>query len=104
MERLSKSKSFVKLSGGFSELPSGAFTDIGDCVDRISPWFEHILRFWGPHRIIWGSDWPVCKVGADQHAIQRWIQICQQLLDKWGLADAEEDIFYNNAFTAYKLA
>jgi len=31
-------------------------------VDALRPYVDHILRVFGPERIMWGSDWPVCRL------------------------------------------
>lgn len=32
---------------------------------RIEPYLDHVLRLFGPGRLMIGSDWPVCTVAAD---------------------------------------
>lgn len=42
---------------------SGLVTEAG-CADRntLAPYVEHVLACFGPARIMWGSDWPVCEL------------------------------------------
>jgi L-rhamnono-1,4-lactonase len=92
----------VKLSGGFSELPKN--TTRSKAVEYLLPWFKVFLDLWGPSKIIFGSDWPVCKFGGGTEAINHWIEIVKDLTTECGLSEREQDaIFYLNAHTAYKL-
>lgn len=45
---------------------SGLVTEDGPgwTVDRLRPYAEHLLAEFGPDRLMWGSDWPVCTLAA----------------------------------------
>lgn len=67
MFRLGKlDKTYMKLSGCFSEMPStlknGSVLDI---FIALQPYLAVILGAFGPFRIMFGSDWPVCTVGVE---------------------------------------
>lgn len=49
----------VKVSGLVTEADWRAWT-----VDDLRPYVEHALGVFGPHRLMFGSDWPVCLVAA----------------------------------------
>jgi L-fuconolactonase len=34
-------------------------------VERLRPYAEHVLRVFGADRVMWGSDWPVCRLRAE---------------------------------------
>ncbi|MCX7889935.1 MAG: amidohydrolase family protein [Rhodobacteraceae bacterium] len=34
-------------------------------VERLRPYFGHVLEVFGPDRVMWGSDWPVCRLRAE---------------------------------------
>ena len=34
-------------------------------VAALRPYVDHILAVFGPERIMWGSDWPVCRLRAE---------------------------------------
>ncbi len=43
-------------------------------ADRLRPYADHVLKVFGPARVMWGSDWPVCRLRAeygDWHAAAR---------------------------------
>jgi L-fuconolactonase len=43
----------------------------------LKPYVDHLLDTFGPQRLIWGSDWPVCTLAA---SYDRWVHTCQSLL------------------------
>ncbi|MEV7325465.1 amidohydrolase family protein [Streptomyces sp. NPDC093970] len=50
----------VKLSGLVTRVPSGA-----DPVRVLRPFTDVLWSAFGPHRVMFGSDWPVCLLAAD---------------------------------------
>jgi L-fuconolactonase len=58
---------------------SGLVTEAAEnwTVDDLKPYTEHVLECFGPDRVIWGSDWPVCtlRAGYDQ-----WVSATDELL------------------------
>jgi L-fuconolactonase len=46
---------------------SGLLTEAGPrpAPDAARRWAEHVLGCFGPHRVLWGSDWPVLECAAD---------------------------------------
>ncbi len=59
---------YCKLSGLVTE------TDTDCSADALRPYAEHILTAFGPDRVMWGSDWPVCHLRctyADWHHTAR---------------------------------
>ncbi len=59
MTRLAKdTNAFCKLSGIVTE------TDGGWRVEDLHPYVDHLLDVFGPERMMWGSDWPVCLLQA----------------------------------------
>ncbi|KAK3633912.1 L-rhamnono-gamma-lactonase [Elasticomyces elasticus] len=54
-------KTYMKLSGQFSESPTSAGLE-EDIAAFTKPWVRHIMSCFGPRRTMFGSDWPVCNV------------------------------------------
>ena len=54
---------------------SGLLTEAGpDASGRdMRPYLDHMLNVFGPHRLMWGSDWPVVNLAGDY---ARWVDIC----------------------------
>merc|ERR1711939_1295054 len=69
---------YMKLSGAFSELmdqdPCKPL-DVDTIVQRIQPWTDHVFHEFGPWRIMFGSDWPVCNVRGpgDERSWSLWV-------------------------------
>ena len=51
-------KTYMKLSGAFSELPS-EINDTNDIVRHLRPWVKHVFQCFGTERVMYSSDWPV---------------------------------------------
>ncbi len=51
---------FVKMSGMITEADWKGWT-AGD----LSPYVQHVLKLFGPERMMFGSDWPVCLLAGD---------------------------------------
>lgn len=44
---------------------SGIVTECdGWSIDKLKPYTDHVLDVFGPDRVMWGSDWPVCQLEA----------------------------------------
>jgi L-rhamnono-1,4-lactonase len=64
-------KTYMKLSGAFSEMspptdPSSSSSltpDPAFLFAALQPWLAVVLAAFGPARIMFGSDWPVCTIG-----------------------------------------
>ncbi|MBG6204277.1 L-fuconolactonase [Labrenzia sp. EL_13] len=84
---------FCKLSGLVTE----AKPDWS--VDDLRPYVDHLLSTFGPQRILWGSDWPVCLLAS---SYERWVEATETLLN--GLTPDEKDAVWGlNALRAYGL-
>jgi len=62
-------------------------------VERLRPFVDHAAKVFGPDRLIFGSDWPVCLLAADYGAVK-------DAADRLLPADA----FGANAISAYRLS
>ncbi|MEP5729472.1 MAG: amidohydrolase family protein [Sulfitobacter sp.] len=83
-----------KLSGLITE------ADQGWTNADLSPFSNHVLSAFGPDRVMWGSDWPVCRLQAEY---PDWYQAAQTLTTH--LTDPEKvDIFGGTATRFYRLS
>ncbi|KAM0720145.1 hypothetical protein Q7P37_004281 [Cladosporium fusiforme] len=98
------SKTYMKLSGVFSELPQRP-TAGADVVAQIRPWVEHALKHFGPSRMMFGSDWPVCNVNGpeDKSPWVVWTEAVEKLLDLLVPSMEHERIWRASAVEAYRL-
>lgn len=67
---------------------------------QIVPYIDHLLDCFGPSRLIFGSDWPVCTLAASYAEVTA---VARDAL-RARLGPAELDaVFAGNAVTAYRL-
>lgn len=83
---------FCKLSGLVTEA-SDSWTP-----DDIAPYAHHLLNAFGPERVIWGSDWPVCTLAS---GYRQWLDLAKALVGPD--TEAQTAVFGQTAFKAYRL-
>lgn len=106
---------YIKLSGAFSELPPALLQLqsasqsraewLAAIVDHVRPWAFAAIDIFGPRRVIWGSDWPVCTVnGGKEAAWGLWTEVTESVLRERRLAADESDaVWGGNAVDAYRI-
>ena len=67
--------------------------------ETIEPYVDHVLKCFGPKRIVWGSDWPVVNLGK---GLPEWITVTRKILEKLS-ADEANAIANGTAQTVYKV-
>lgn len=72
-----------KLSGLVTEAGSADPAVLEDCVN-------HLLECFGPTRLLWGSDWPVCELVC---SYADWCASTERLLARLG--DAERELIHS---------
>ena len=66
----------------------------------LAPYVDHVLAVFGPRRMLFGSDWPVCLLAA---SYDRVVETTRELLG--GLNEAEAAaVFGGTATEVYRLA
>jgi L-rhamnono-1,4-lactonase len=88
-------KTYMKLSGAFSELPpleTQSELDIAAIVECVQPWTDAIFDAFGAERVMFGSDWPVCNVGGGGNDVSwgRWRTLVEQVLEQRGLSEEQK--------------
>ena len=48
----------------------------GWTVEDLKPYADHVIAVFGAERVMWGSDWPVCRLRAEYRG---WRQAAQEL-------------------------
>jgi L-fuconolactonase len=100
---------WASLTAPFGALPnawckvSGMVTEAnwqdGWTVEDLRPYVDHVLDVFGPGRLLFGSDWPVCLVAG---SYGRVLDATKELFS--GFTEAERaDIFGETARRAYRL-
>lgn len=85
---------YCKLSGLATEAPPRTLTEV-----LLRPYFESVLDAFGPRRIMFGSDWPVCLVACDY---LRWSGIVAGWLTELS-PDEQASILGGTATEVYRL-
>jgi L-fuconolactonase len=77
-----------KLSGLVTEAGSADAAALADCAG-------HLLEQFGPKRLMWGSDWPVCELVC---SYAEWCRTTERLLA--GLGQADRALIYSDTARA----
>ena len=101
------SKTYIKLSGAFSELPT-ELQSASDIAAYMHPWLEHVFRCFRPSRIMFGTDWPVCNVRGfrGDGSWTEWKNVVALILndERYKLSDYDrQQIWKGTAKEAYQL-
>ena len=85
---------FCKVSGMVTEADWKTWNEV-----QLRPYFDAVLEAFGPKRLMFGTDWPVC-LAATGYA--RWVELVNRFAN--GLsADEREWLFGKTAVQAYRL-
>lgn len=85
---------YAKLSGIVATAPRDSVNE-----DTVFPYLNETLDAFGPTRLIWGSDWPVCTLTTE---LPDWIRLFRQWLSSLS-ADEEAQIAHLNARRIYAI-
>ena len=85
---------WCKLSGMVTEADWNNWT-----AEDLLPYMETILETFGPHRIMVGSDWPVCTLAGEYGRVMK---IVPDFIRSLNQAD-QARILYKNAIDCYQL-
>lgn len=88
-----ETQAFCKFSGLVTE------GDEGVGLEDVRPYAEVVLDAFGPDRVLWGSDWPVCRLRAEY---DDWLSMAEALTK--GFSDIDRaKIFGGTAARFYRL-
>lgn len=98
------SKTYMKLSGCFSEIPQSLQSaSVDEIFLALQPYLAVILGAFGPFRIMFGSDWPVCTIGVDG-AWSKWRQLVARFCDLASLSQEDQIMIWSGtAIKAYNI-
>jgi L-fuconolactonase len=68
-------------------------------VEQLQPYVAHVARCFGPDRLIFGSDWPVCLLAGSYGEIKQALDQCLTQLGR----EIRDKAFGPNAVAAYRL-
>jgi L-fuconolactonase len=89
-----RSNVFCKLSGVVTEADYAAWT-----YEQISPYLHAALTAFGPSRLLFGSDWPVCRVAT---TYSNWVRTVESFAQQLS-TEERGALFHRNAVQAYRL-
>ncbi|VTT98664.1 amidohydrolase : Putative TIM-barrel fold metal-dependent hydrolase OS=Singulisphaera acidiphila (strain ATCC BAA-1392 / DSM 18658 / VKM B-2454 / MOB10) GN=Sinac_0439 PE=4 SV=1: Amidohydro_2 [Gemmataceae bacterium] len=97
MAEIAKKKNLVcKVSGFIASAPArGKWT-----VDDLAPVVNHTLDVFGPDRVMFGGDWPVCLLGVEKYA--DWPTALKTIV-KDRPEEQQKKLFHDNAVKFYGL-
>ncbi len=77
---------------------SGLVTEAGVTwtTAQLTPYADHLLDCFGPQRLMFGSDWPVCTLAASYRDVVAIARVMTSRLDRAGL----EAVFSGTAIAA----
>jgi L-fuconolactonase len=81
---------------------SGMITEVRDAewdAGLLRPYFDTILEAFGPQRVMYGSDWPVCLLRG---TYANWVQAVEELSSSLS-ADEQAALWGGNAERIYQL-
>ena len=81
---------------------SGLVTEAGEgwALEDLRPYSAHVLDCFGPRRVMWGSDWPVCRLRTDYAG---WLDAAKTLTAHLDERD-RDSIFGDTARGFYRIA
>jgi len=84
-----------KISGIIARVPKGKV-----CAEILTPIVMHCLNTFGPDRVVFGSDWPVCTRGAPLHV---WTNLLREIVRERS-SEERHKLFWSNAYNFYGLS
>ena len=86
---------YCKLSGMVTEADPENWT-----LEQLRPYADHVLEQFGAKRVMFGSDWPVCLLGANYEEV---LNASRALVASALGAASEQAVFGGNAASFYRL-
>lgn len=84
-----------KVSGIVASAAPGPWT-----ADDLAPIVNHVLERFGPDRVVFGGDWPVCTLAA---TYRQWVEALRRIVADRAAADRKK-LFHDNAIRIYRLS
>jgi L-fuconolactonase len=89
-----------KISGLLTELRPAGRASRAQCIQVLRPVVDALLGWFGPARLMWGSDWPVLTLAA---GYDDWIAVSDALLGPLAAAERAQ-VLHGSAQRFYGLA
>ena len=93
--RIAERKNVVcKVSGIVASAAPDAWT-----TDDLAPIVNHVMDRFGPDRVVFGGDWPVCTLAA---TFRQWVDVLRTIVANRPHAE-QQKLFHDNAIRVYRL-
>jgi L-fuconolactonase len=69
-------------------------------VDSLKPWVQDLMEYFGPRRLMWGSDWPITTLTSDYRGTYEAMRTALGSLE----AEDELSVYRTTAVHFYGLA
>ena len=69
-------------------------------AEDVAPVVRHVHKCFGPDRLIFGSDWPVCTLNG---TCRKWVEALKAAVKDWSEKERRM-LFHDNALRVYKLS
>lgn len=83
-----------KVSGIVASAKPGGWT-----ADDLAPIINHVLESFGPNRVMFGGDWPVCTLAS---TYRQWVEALKSIVRE-RKAEEQSKLFHDNALGVYGL-
>jgi len=67
--------------------------------DDLAPIVNHVLKSFGPDRVVFGGDWPVCTLAA---TYRQWVEALKTIVRDRSESE-QRRLFHDNALRVYRL-
>jgi L-fuconolactonase len=97
MAEIAKRKHIVcKVSGFLASAPKRGEWKLEDVAEIV----HHTLDVFGPDRVMFGGDWPVCLLGVEKYA--DWVNALKEVM-RDRPEEVQRKLFHDNAVKFYGL-
>jgi L-fuconolactonase len=86
---------YCKVSGLVTEVVGEDLSD-----DVLNPYVELVLEAFGPRRVMYGSDWPVCRLRMEH---VDWVNYVKRALGRYS-AEGQDRVLHGTAYEAYRIS
>jgi predicted TIM-barrel fold metal-dependent hydrolase len=94
IETLARQSNVIcKISGIIARMPKGEAT-----AEVLLPVVTHCLDTFGPDRVVFGSDWPVCTRGAP---LSVWTNLLHEIVQERSFEEKHK-LFWKNEYLFYR--
>ena len=96
MGELAKRKNIIcKISGIIARVPADGWD-----ASMLAPLINHCLDVFGPDRVVFGGDWPVCLLGD---SYREWVNALKTVIANRSVTD-QRKLLHDNANRIYRLS